>query len=259
MCNPCKLSVLTLMLLMTVCTGSMPVKAAEAHLEPSIPEFTLRYIDNSYDVPATYGVDQYTGQTVVTVPGEHVDNRSIEIKIKNTPFTPYTDKSGNTINQFYNIRYRSTVSENWITMFGNQTQSAWTGQTNPYSKYGYLIQDYTSEYTTLIYRLTSQTPLAGVFDFQVQTLVGYTIQAPAEGPILFSFAGFTFIGQSSSWSNTQTVRFGDDVSNNSSAATQAPSVPEINFLPVLPVFFGLILAALMLLQRKRRKFWSWSD
>lgn len=38
--------------------------------KPSVPEFTVKYVDNSYDVPPTYGIDQYTGekslQTLVT-------------------------------------------------------------------------------------------------------------------------------------------------------------------------------------------------
>jgi hypothetical protein len=65
--------------------------------KPSVPEFTLRYIDLSYDVPPTYGIDQFTGKNVITQEGYHVDNQSIAFKIKNHPFTSYNDSSGNSI------------------------------------------------------------------------------------------------------------------------------------------------------------------
>ncbi len=40
------------------------VESAFAQLipTPSIPEFTLKYIDYSYDVPPTYKIDEYTGE-----------------------------------------------------------------------------------------------------------------------------------------------------------------------------------------------------
>lgn len=66
--------------------------------KPSVPEFTLKYLDYSYDVPPTYGIDQYTGENVTVKYGYHVDNRSIEFTFKNQPFAPYTDSSGTTLN-----------------------------------------------------------------------------------------------------------------------------------------------------------------
>ena len=62
---------------------------------PSVPEFTVKYVDNSYDVPPTYGTDQYTGQTIIIQDGYHVDNRSIQFIIKNQPFAPYADSLPN--------------------------------------------------------------------------------------------------------------------------------------------------------------------
>lgn len=52
---------------------------------PSVPEFTLKYVDNSYDVPSstTTTTDPYTGeQTITTEPGYHVANETIEVTIK---------------------------------------------------------------------------------------------------------------------------------------------------------------------------------
>ena len=61
--------------------------------KPSIPEFTLKLVANPYDVPPTNStkIDPYTGEETVTIiPGYHVENKLIEITIRNQPFTDYT-------------------------------------------------------------------------------------------------------------------------------------------------------------------------
>jgi hypothetical protein len=37
---------------------------AQSISPPSIPDFTVEFIDSSYDVSATYSVDEYTGRTL---------------------------------------------------------------------------------------------------------------------------------------------------------------------------------------------------
>ena len=67
----------------------LPVGATST---PSTPEFTVKYVDLSYYVPPTYGKDQYTGKTVMTQEGEHIDNRTVEFTIKNQPSPPIPTK-----------------------------------------------------------------------------------------------------------------------------------------------------------------------
>jgi len=100
---------------------------------PSVPEFTVRYVDRSYDTVPTYEVDQYTGKTVIAKPSEHVDNRTVEITIKNQAFTPFTDDSGNEINLFYDVRYKGSFGQEWTSMFGERSE--WAGVYDPYGKY----------------------------------------------------------------------------------------------------------------------------
>ena len=88
--------------------------SAQAITKPSIPEFTVKYVDRSYDTQPTYGYDQYTGKTVITKPSEHVDNRTIEITIKNQPFTPFTDENGNNINLLYNVQYKGSFGRELV-------------------------------------------------------------------------------------------------------------------------------------------------
>jgi hypothetical protein len=87
--------------------------AAESITKPSVPEFTAKYVDRSYNTQPTYGIDQYTGKTVVTKASQHVDNRTIEITIKNQPFTKLTDgSSGREINLFIMSSIKGRLGRN---------------------------------------------------------------------------------------------------------------------------------------------------
>jgi hypothetical protein len=107
----------TLLLIAAFAVSSLlMVRAAPASAskpKPSVPEFTVKYVDNSYDVPPTYDIDQYTGKQVIIKEGHHVDNRMIEVTIKNQPFTSYEDASGNDIALYYNFRYKGLHGDEW--------------------------------------------------------------------------------------------------------------------------------------------------
>ena len=38
--------------------------SAQSITKPSVPQFSLKFVDASYDVPTTYSTDPYTGETV---------------------------------------------------------------------------------------------------------------------------------------------------------------------------------------------------
>jgi hypothetical protein len=84
--------------------------------KPSVPEFTIEYIDKSYDVQPTYGINQYTGQNVTTVAGYHVDKRTVEFTIKNQPFTTYRDSNGNNISLYCNFRFKGRYETNGVRL-----------------------------------------------------------------------------------------------------------------------------------------------
>jgi hypothetical protein len=71
------------------CLSLLAVKPATAQSipKPSVPEFTLSYSDKSYSVPPTYDIDPYTGKSIITQDGYYVKNASVEVTIKNQPFT----------------------------------------------------------------------------------------------------------------------------------------------------------------------------
>jgi hypothetical protein len=134
--------------------------------KPSVPEFTVKLVDLSYDVPASSSINPYTGKTLIN-PAEHVDNRSIEFKIKNQPSTPYLDdKSSFIVKLYFNIRTRGYFGGNWTEVFS--VDNAHPVQSN-------------SDYTIISLPLGGDVgPFASLptdsnsqIDFQVEAMMGY--------------------------------------------------------------------------------------
>jgi hypothetical protein len=78
-----KQAILTLAILSIVPLLVSGAYFANAIVPPPAPDFTLRYMDNSYDVPSTYEIDPYTGKNTTTADSYHVENKSITLTIKN--------------------------------------------------------------------------------------------------------------------------------------------------------------------------------
>ena len=200
--------------------------------KPSVPEFTLRYIDLSYDVPPTYGIDQFTGKNVITQEGYHVENQSVAFKIKNQPFTSYTDSSGNNISLYFNFRFKGHFGNEWRHYpFSDNGQG-----THRYSSLFYTsdqspkLSASNFEYTDIFLGLpflfgVNNPPIGSQVDFQVQALIGH-----------IDYAGdgfYNFIGQTSDWSNTQTLTIGESQTPTSSPeTTPTPTAsPELTPTP----------------------------
>ena len=70
----CILAVSSLLIIQCADAQSIP--------KPSVPDFTLRIVAHPYDVAQTTTVDPYTGKTITTEYGYHIENKSIEVTIK---------------------------------------------------------------------------------------------------------------------------------------------------------------------------------
>jgi hypothetical protein len=198
---------------------------AQSITKPSVPEFTVKLIDTSYYVSPTTTTDPYTGETV-TQGGYYVKGElNIEITIKNQPFTQYVDTATDKgISLFYQVRTKGHFSSDWSTVERWIKEAPAYNPRNPYQE-----QDYSSDYTVLKYgSLVSQNiPSEGTLDIQVQALIGYvTIHGNPDHPIdLYNFfASFEFTGESSGWSDTQTLTIGESQSPTPSPAT-TPTPP----------------------------------
>lgn len=174
---------------------SKPV-TAQASVTPSVPEFSLKVIDNSYDVPPhpSSTNDPDTGDPIpTTVPGYHVDNKTIQITIKNQPFTP-DSSNDKTNNLYYNFSYRGHNEDEWqyYTIHGYES-----GDDEPQ-----FYSQSTSGYTVI----EIEAPSSGEIDFRVRAQIGYYFTYFGDMlSQIWGHYGFSFEGQVSSWSSPQTI------------------------------------------------------
>jgi hypothetical protein len=183
-----------LLVVLLVASSVIIVKPACAQAsKPSVPEFTVYVIDHSYDAPATYSIDKYTGETI-THSGYHVNNETIILKIRNQVFT----ESFNGTNYFlcYNVRVKGH--------FDNET--GWAGYFHGHDTYfGYPHQS-TSESTIL--SLQEEYPAHAQIDIQVEAILAHVGKVRVYEHLM-DFVGTLedgeIIDQTSGWSNTQTI------------------------------------------------------
>jgi hypothetical protein len=224
------------LLLITILTMSnlIVVKAAPASASiptPSVPEFTVKFIDSSYDVPTTYSIDPYTGENV-THPSHRIENKSIELVIKNQPFTPVLVQEGTstwTANFYYNVRVKGNYSENWINLYSpavvplTPSNSDYTVLSFPLTlsptqpEQGYSLESYDTTTNSYSPRL-SGLPSNAQIDFQVEAMIGYVSRT-------VEFASWHFTGEESGWSNTQTITISESQTPTPSPATTPTPTP----------------------------------
>lgn len=184
--------------------------------KPSAPEFTVKYVDNSYDIPPTpsSSTDPYTGKTTTTtIPGRHFENETIEVTIKNNLGASY-----------YGLRYKGHYSNVW-------TYYPYNGPNNHNIMDSSLpdFQASNASYTvgSLYLRLLPQPiPKGAPIDVQVQALFGtfevtpYAHAIDVGGPTYDCI----FKGTAGDWSDTQTVEIGENAPTTSPEPTE--SIPE---------------------------------
>jgi hypothetical protein len=214
-----------------------PVQSAIA--KPSVPEFTVQLVAYPYDVPTTYSIDPYTGENI-THPGYHVENKSIEITISNQPFATYTDAEGNHINLYYNVRVKGHFEENWTELFTNSGEYPSLGS--------YPEQDYKSHCT--VFSIPEAYPSNAQVDFQVEALAGYFTKV---------YLGNTpeyrniFTGESSDWSDTQTLTIPAPSPTPTSAPKENPQTLPLEIVIGTVIAIVLVFAGLLVYFKKRKR------
>ncbi|MCW3994662.1 MAG: hypothetical protein NWE98_00745 [Candidatus Bathyarchaeota archaeon] len=191
---------------------------AQSIPKPSVPEFTVKYVDRSYTVPANYSYETnpYTGEQVRTGHGEYrVDNETIELKIRNQPFTPYKDPETQRFYQLcYNVSWKGHYQDTWN--YYRYYIDSYSQPSEGSVGYGHLASN--SEYTILLFsfgtdRESSENmpnlgklPPNSQVDFRVQALFGYyTVTMVDWVPGFRPTYANIFTGTSSDWSDTQTI------------------------------------------------------
>jgi len=244
-------------LILGVIANLCTVYAETSIPKPSVPEFTVKLVDTSYDEPTTYSIDPYTGEKL-THAGSHVERTSLEVRIKNQPFTASKDVEG--ISFFYNIRVKGHFSEEWVELYrasdGYPTQSD-------------------SEYTVMLLgtlgenglSLESGTvalsiPLGGQVDFQVESMIGGVSRVyDPDATSQFGMYPWRFSGETSGWSTTQTLTISANGleepeqsqvnPNETSVPNQQSGIPWTE-ISLFALFSGIIAALLIALIYKRK-------
>ena len=220
------ISSLSLIMIKPACAQSIP--------KPSVPEFTVKFVNASYSVTTT---NPYTGANET----QQISNNSIKVTINNQPF----DNSNNQI--YYNIRAKPHFAENWTEIYPIQNRtSSYNGDgtfsfawyiddsspksnssytiitfpvvaTEYYAESGYDIQRYYSgdigqegRYFAFLHGI----PANAQIDFQVEALVGQnSTYWYIQHPLFPQYGGFNqpaiAYDSDSGWSNTQTITIGE--------------------------------------------------
>ena len=239
----CLLIVLLSPLFSLLQSGVLLASAESSIPKPSTPEFTVRLAGYPYDVPPVTSADPYAGENV-TYSGYHVDNKTVEVTIENQPFIPYTDSFGNSVNLYYNISLKEHYENNWTYYPHNTYQVDY-------------LQASGSNYTVVSFNLTASfrdgyfglsglsggIPAGGEVDFQVQALTGYYTYS-REPLYPMDVYDVKFTGQSSDWSNTQTVTISTDNGFNWA---------EISLFAALGIIIALLVVIPLIRRRKTKK------
>ena len=245
--NLSKAVALIIVVFFVVSSLMMAESACAQVSKPSVPEFTVQYADHSYDMPPTYTKDPYTGQSHLSRPGYHVDNRTIDITIKNQHFTPYTDANGNSVQLDYNIRSKGHFDD-WDS-----------GST----RYMNSFQMSTSTYTEISINVASwNIPAGGQIDFQVQATTSYTTYSSSSGSsAVYGCGGVASeptpqtTVENSDWSGTQTVTVGayNPIAGVGAFFGVSWETLVLIVVVVVAVLVGVVLAIVYFVLRRPKK------
>jgi len=232
---------LSLLLVLGLAASSLiiakPACAQSGLPYPSVPQFTLKYVDYFYETPptTTSTTNPYNGKTYTSNwPSQRFDYLGVDITIQNQPVPPNLN-----FTLYYNVRTKGHFGEDWTYSYDDFETHC--GIIPVYNlEYGYTdLPPASSSQTTVIYSPSHYSPGDQV-DFQVQAVYGYETEVhSAEYGHWWEYDP-AFGYQTSDWSPTQTVKITE--SPASTIQSQTPVTPEFSWLLVLLLLLSLIPA-----------------
>lgn len=238
--------------------------SAQAIPKPSVPEFNLKLVDNSYDVPPippttpTYTTDPYSGKQVINssgssgIPGYHVENKTIELWIKNQQ---YGYSNGSTFHVYYDVRTKGHFGENWTDLYPTvdaptmRFNISFNGNPAPYIVSNPVQSN--SDYT--IISLNGNYPDGDQADFQVRAVIGHDSPYYAGrnygGNFIYNdyFLQGVAFDTNSDWSPTQTFTMPN---TSTSPPNMLLNIQVIVPLAAIIVLIAVVFVALILRHRK---------
>jgi hypothetical protein len=156
---------------------------SQMHSAPSVPTFSVKFVDRSHVDAPIYTTDPYTGETKRVWVGGYVANKTFDFVINHQNFPPYQNENSVTVNLYFEIRYKGQFEE-W-------TDNSYTTRISA-SDIGDTLRTFTVGKEGEWWTISD----SGQVNIQVRAVTGYG------GYDLFS--SFTQVS-ASDWSNTQTV------------------------------------------------------
>lgn len=245
---------LTLIIAIPIIASATPVNA-QTITKPTIPEFTVELTGPSFDLPPTYSFNSSTGLFDPNI-GYHIEYSTVKITIKNQPFSNQTNYDY----LYYNVRIKphNYPDNYWLELYHAGAD-------------GYPIQTL-SDSTTIplpvegAQALGTTIPTGATTDIQVEAMIGHIGRNQTMVPYPYPYV---FIGETSGWSNTQSVTvppktpFSTPSSWHPSSTPTANSNDELNRAITLPLstFVAIIgvltlttiALSIMLLRRSRKR------
>jgi hypothetical protein len=179
-----KLTVIQLVLLLIV-TSPVIIQSAKATTSLSVPEFTLKYAEETNTVAPSQTTDPYTGNSSI-IPGYNNTFGTIFITIKNQPVERIQ----------FTIRTKGHFDQEWPSAsFGDKDSGQYEGREYIDIQWFYPIID-----GYLQRDGSSYIPVGGQIDFQVKAYIGDSYRDPATSMWCYR------VSSESAWSNTQTLK-----------------------------------------------------
>ncbi len=211
---------LTVLMVGSLALGCFSVAQAQSSIsKPSIPTFTLSFIDHSYDLPGRIVQDGYIGPHFVPV--HHDRNGTVEITIVNQPFKQYVDANDHTVVLYFHVRCKGHLDSNWITYPDPGYVEASDSQYSVFSYY--FNEEYVGDHAGRVPNIAAD----GKLDFQVETFIGYTTTICTSIAQRVDDYVTYYTGETSGWSQTQTISLNDGSTSTPDAIdqTEQPTPP----------------------------------
>ena len=211
--------------------------------KPFVPQFSVKFIDNSYNVPPTQTKDPYTGETT-TQPSYIVKEGRIDVTINNLPSTSHNTSEGYECNLYYRVQYKGHYEETWATF-----SIMYYGVGGDY--HAFFVAPSDDKYTVVSHSFNDfDTPPSGAqLDFRVQALYAY------HDPTTINHMAFTHEALlveeiSGDWSNVQTITMNYGASSSSPSQTAYPHSTSTSDIPNLPqqnqwLFYVIIILVMV--------------
>ena len=206
--------------------------------KPYLPEFTIEMVGPSFDIPPSYSFNPNTGLFDANE-GYHIQYSTVNVVIKNQPFSNQTNYDY----FYYNVRIKP---HNYPDSYWHELFYAGVD--------GYPIQTQ-SDYTVIPLSVEGSQvnwgiiPTGETTDIQVEAMIGHIGRNNTMFPYPYPYV---FFGETSGWSNTQTVTLPEKVPFSASniSPSPSPSVPEFPIQIVLPLFAIIPLIVVIILRKR---------